>query len=220
MPGTGQQAGCSAPFGSVAGAGEVVVEKEVTEIELQRMRLATAEVKRDGLSAIVPTAAMKMIRKLAGDDAVNLEFGENSIVAEGAEWTLAAKLIEGNYPNYSQVIPKPSGRVVEVSRARLLKVFPLVAAVDVREHGMELREDSGSLCVKCESPEGETRSLIMGKVPAKFAAKFNSVFLQSILKSMTGDDVSLDMADETMPALFVDGDFSAVLMPLRLEVKP
>lgn len=171
------------------------------------------------LEAIVPAAVMRLVQKLAGGAPVNLEFGEHNIVAEGVDWKLGAKLIGGNFPNYAQVIPKPAGREVRVPRGRFLATFAVARAVDGRDHAVTLREDAGALCVSCESPEGDSRSMVMGAVPPRFFAKFNSDFLHGILKACEGAEVSLDMHDEFAPCLFVDGDFEAVLMPMRGECR-
>ena len=73
---------------------------------------------------IIPNAALKIAAKLLGDknvERVTLRRSQNLLTLETAKTRFTSKLIDGNFPDYTRVIPKPSGNAVAVDRVALLR---------------------------------------------------------------------------------------------------
>ena len=170
--------------------------------------------------AIVPAAALKVLLAMPETASVSAGFGESLCCFSCNEWSLTCKLIEGNFPNYQQVIPPASGRSLDVSRAALLKALPLMGSVlDAKSNSVRLvGVGEESLRLETNGADiGECEATVAAEVPEGFKAAFNMDFLGDVLGALRSDAVEIDMRDEMSPALFVSGDFTAVLMPLRIS---
>lgn len=174
----------------------------------------------DKVLAIVPTAALKVLLSMPETARVAVSFGESMCSFSCAAWSLTCKLIEGNFPNYKQVIPEASNRSVAVSRAALMKALPLMGAVmDTKSNSVRMIAVGGD-ALRLESHGadiGDCEATVAAEVPEGFAAAFNMDFLGDVLGALRCDLVEIDMRDDMSPALFVSGDFTAVLMPLRIS---
>lgn len=170
-------------------------------------------------SAIVPRAALKLLYALASDERVELTFYASALRAGGAEWELVSKLIEGVFPSYQAVIPPPHSRKAKTSRARLLAALPIAEAV-MTDASLAVRltaTDETTLKATSGTPEiGESEATLSGEFPEGFVASFDVDFLADMLTALRTDEVVVEMADAQSPALFKDGDFLGVLMPMRI----
>lgn len=185
-------------------------------------RLAAVELGQmaEKVLAIVPTAALKVLLSMPETERVSVKFGESMCSFSCDAWALTCKLIEGNFPNYEQVIPPVSERSVEVSRAALMKALPLMGSVLDAKSNSVLLVGIGEESLRLESNGadiGECEATVAAEVPEGFKAAFNMDFLGDVLGALRCDLVEIDMRDEMSPALFVSGDFTAVLMPLRIS---
>jgi DNA polymerase III subunit beta len=187
-------------------------------------RLAVKETKLGAaapdLEAIVPSRALQELARIAGDaDEISVGVQENQVLfAVGDVW-LTTRRIDGQFPNYRQLLPESFEHELTISRTELLDVVRRVAVMIQRATPLQLRFADGEVTVIARTQEvGESQE----SLPVPFTGEpleigFNAEFLRDGLDSVDGDDVKLKLISPLRPAVLEgEDDFTYLVMPIRL----
>lgn len=152
--------------------------------------------------------------------AFDVETGESSTGLTGSI-NLISKIVEGNYPNYQQVIPKETHQRIKLERELFLQCIHRAALVSSdKSNTVRLKVSPNLLEVTASSPDfGEAHeSLAIVYDGPEIQVAFNPHFLMDPLKALTKDDVFFEIKDELSPGVFKSLEsFICVIMPLRLN---
>jgi DNA polymerase III subunit beta len=180
-----------------------------------------APVERE-LEAIVPARALTEVARVAQGTGDTIELGahENQAVFALDGVTLTTRRIEGQFPNYAQLLPETFEHVVTLPREELLDVVRRVAVMAQRNSPLRLRFAEGELTVSAQTQDvGEASE----SLPAPFTGEpleigFNPEFLREGVESVTGDEIQLKLISPLRPGLLQapDDDFWYLIMPIRL----
>jgi DNA polymerase III subunit beta len=170
---------------------------------------------------IVPTKAVQELQRLLGDTGeVLIRLSDSQISFSIGEHLLISKLIEGNYPNYRQVIPGDSTERVELPRESTLDTVRRVSLLSSdKSNSVKLVFGSNVVEVTANSPDvGEARETMEVAYGGKaMQIAFNPEFLMAPLRNLESDTVYLDLIDEMSPGVVrIDGSFLYVIMPMRV----
>lgn len=185
-------------------------------------------------SLILPAKTVGEVERLLGQGAeARIVFNERQVKFEietdGEKGTsglqgaihLVSKLVEGNYPNYRQVIPKESDQRIRVERELLLECVKRAALVTSdRSLAVRLKISENLLEISGSSPDlGESHeSVAIAYEGPEVQVAFNPQFLMEPLRNIATDEVFLEFKDELSPGVFKTMDsFLCVVMPLRLN---
>lgn len=170
---------------------------------------------------IVPTKAVTELQRLLGDAGeVLVKLSDSQISFTVGDSLLCSKLIEGNYPNYRQVIPGETNERVVISREALLETVRRVSLLSSeKSNSVKLVFSENRIEVTANSPDvgeaQESMDVIYQGPPMQIA--FNPEFLQAPLRNLESEDVYLDLIDEMSPGVLrIEGTFLYVLMPMRV----
>ncbi|HEY3541566.1 MAG TPA: DNA polymerase III subunit beta [Gaiellaceae bacterium] len=178
------------------------------------------------LEAIVPGRALQELARIASSgDTVDVGVHENQVVfgtessGMGGTW-LTTRRIDGQFPNYRQLLPEQFEHELTLPRAELLEVVRRAAVMIQRATPLQLRFADGEVTVIARTHEvGESTE----SMPAPFTGDtleigFNADFLRDGLESVDGDDIRLKLISPLRPAVLQgDGDeFTYLVMPIRL----
>jgi DNA polymerase-3 subunit beta len=170
---------------------------------------------------IIPTKAVQELGRLLGETGeVVVKLTDNQVSFTIGDSLLASKLIEGNYPNYRQVIPGDALERVIISREALLDTVRRVSLLSSdKSNSVKLVFSTNQIEVTANSPDvgeaQESMDVIYQGKPMQIA--FNPEFLQAPLRALETDDVYLDLIDEMSPGVLrIEGTFLYVLMPMRV----
>ena len=171
---------------------------------------------------IVPTKCVTELARLVGQDGdVKMSVGENQVAFEVNGTLLVSKLIEGNYPNYRQVIPGDAKERISLERELFLNSVHRVALLaSEKSNSVKLVFTKGNLEITANTPDvGEAReSLAVAYKGRDFSIAFNPEFLMAPLRALPDDEVFLDLIDEMSPGVIkVQTPFLYVLMPMRIS---
>lgn len=174
---------------------------------------------------ILPRKALLELRKLVDEedaDEVELGFeGSNAVVRKG-DVTLSMRLIEGEFPNYRQVIPKDSRQRILVHAEALARALRRVALLSLeRSRAVSFELGAGRLVVSASTPDlGEAQEeLDLDYDGESLKLGFNARYLLDALDAFQAKEVEMHLGDELAPALLRpadDPDTVAVVMPMRL----
>ena len=170
---------------------------------------------------IVPTKAVQELQRLLGDAGeVLIRLSDSQISFSIGEHLLISKLIEGNYPNYRQVIPGDSTERVELPRESTLDTVRRVSLLSSdKSNSVKLVFGANTVEVTANSPDvGEARETMEVAYGGKaMQIAFNPEFLMAPLRNLESDTVYLDLIDEMSPGVVrIDGSFLYVIMPMRV----
>ncbi len=134
---------------------------------------------------------------------------------------LFSKVVEGNYPNYQQVIPKETHQRIKLERELLLQCVHRAALVcSEKANSVKIKLSSNLLEITASSPDfGESHeSMAVSYSGPDLQVAFNPQFLMDPLRALAKDEVFFELKDEVSPGVFKTLEsFICVIMPVRLS---
>ncbi len=187
------------------------------------------EKKADGATdhVIVPRKGLAEVRKAletAGDVPVGVDVSEGFMVVEGPAWKLVVRLLDSEFPNYEQVLPKSDGTRITVLSSQLAQALKRVSLV-VSDKNKGVRFDFFKDLVKISSssPEvGEALEELEVQYKGKdFSVGFNARYIIDVLAAVSeSQPFVMELNGETGPGKFYtesDESCIGIVMPLRLD---
>ena len=176
---------------------------------------------------IVPAKAVNELTRLLSDKGdVDVNFSENQASftlknEKGAGALIITKLIEGNYPNYRQVIPGETKERISLPREEFLHALRRAEIMTSdKQNSVKLAFAKNQLAITANSPDvGEARETMAVNYKGKdLAIAFNPAYLIDPLNALGNDEVFIELIDELSPGVLkINGPFLYVVMPMRLS---
>ncbi len=173
------------------------------------------------LEAIIPARALQELARIAaGSDEVQLGVHENHVLFAAGEVWLTSRRIDGQFPNYKQLLPETFEIEITTPRAALLEIVRRAGLMAQRNAPLRLRFADGELTVSAQTQDvGEaTESLPIEFSGEELEIGFNPEFLRDGLDAVTGDTVQLKLINRLRPGLLASPEesFWYLIMPIRL----
>jgi DNA polymerase III subunit beta len=178
------------------------------------------------LEANVPARALQELVRIAAQvpaESLAVSVGQNQVIFELGDVVLSSRLIDGQFPNYRQLLPETVEHELRLSSAELTDVVRRVSLLAQKNAPLRLSFSEGTLTVSAQTPDvGEAREAI--PVPfhgEEFEIGFNPEFLRDGLESIESDELILKLISPLRPGLIEspdNGDFVYLIMPIRLNV--
>ena len=192
-------------------------------------RLSVKETELDAaapeLEAIIPARALTELSRLAGGSTVELGVHENHVVfgtraGDTADAWLTTRRIDGQFPNYRQLLPETFEVELTLPKSELADVVRRASVLALRNSPLRLRLAEGELTVSAQTQDvGETQETMPAAYTGEeFVIGFNAEFLRDGVDSIVGEDVRVKLINPLRPAILEDaaGDFTYLIMPIRL----
>ena len=173
------------------------------------------------LDAIVPARALDELRRVAaGASEIRLGTLDNHVIFGVDDTWLTTRRIDGQFPNYRQLLPDAFEHEVKLPREEFLDVIRRAAVMAQRSTPLRLRFAEGELTVSAQTQDiGEARE----QMPVGFSGEpleigFNPVWLRDGIESVVEDELTLKLINPLRPAVIAEsgGDFWYLIMPIRL----
>ena len=175
---------------------------------------------------ILPAKTVNELNRLLQDKGeAEIRYAENQASFalkddKGSSVLIVTKLIEGNYPNYRQVIPAETKERVALAREEFLHALRRAEIMtSEKSNSVKLSFTKNKLEITANSPEvGEAKeTLAINYKGADVAIAFNPKYLIDPLNALTNDEVFIELIDELSPGVLkINGPFLYVVMPMRL----
>lgn len=209
----------------------VLIEKKgrtCTMVATDAYRVGQAVADFDGgdgeFSAVVPASFLSEVASLKdAPDEVRIGIGDNQVVFSWEGATFVTRRIEGNYPNWRQLIPSSAETTIMTERTELLQAIKrasLLAATGSLE--LESGEDSGGLAVSGKSKDVGGAVEVVGADHAGPSVRFgiNSRYLRDCLTAFESDVVRFGLNGASKPVVVTSDaeriDTLALIMPIRI----
>lgn len=177
-------------------------------------------------SLIVPRKAMMELRRLLEEDSATKELtmgiSKNHILFKRDGLVMVSKLIEGNYPNYLQVVPTESTKSVTLPKDALAHAVKRVSILSKEKtNAVKVQLEKGRMVLSTNNPEvGEaTEDLSVDFDGESLTIGFNSRYLMDVLSGMGTDKIQMTFNDQLSPCLIMeegDENYKCVIMPMRV----
>ena len=209
---------------TAAGAEMTMVATDSYRLAVKRTELEPAL--GGELEANIPARALRELGRIVttdGVDEVAVSLLPNQAVFRAGGVLLNTRLIDGQFPNFRQLLPESYEHDVRLPRAEFLEVTRRVSQLAQRNAPLRLSFTSGELTVGASTPDvGDAEETM----PAAFEGEdleigFNPEFLKEGIESVEGDEVILRLISPLRPGLLqpVDNeDLRYLVMPIRLNV--
>ncbi len=194
-------------------------------------RLAWAEAQFDATlnmpqGAIVPRKGFAELKRVVGDsnsqESIHLGFSANSGVLQAGNVVLTTRLIEGQFPDYTQVVPQGGNKRVKLARLEFADALRRVSLLSHgRAHGVRFSFTTDSLELVAEDPEhGDAQERMQVDYKGEpLTVGFNARYILDVLALIGEQGVRFDLADDLSPGVIrplEDNNFLAVVMPMRI----
>jgi DNA polymerase-3 subunit beta len=182
----------------------------------------------EGKQVLVPARALgELTRVLSASPTVTLRLGADQATFEAGPVRLTTRLIEGEFPNYRQLIPSAYPNRLSVGKEAMIDAVRRVKllAREATPVRLALRADGVQLTAITQDV-GQAREDVDAKYEGtEMTVAFNPDFLLEGIEAIPGDEVMLETLDALKPdtlkptATNPDGgtDFLYLLMPVRVS---
>lgn len=175
-----------------------------------------------GQKVLVPGRALAELQRiLSGDAELRVRLGAREAVFEAGETRLTTRLIEGEYPNYRNLLPSSYPNVLTVGREALLEALRRVKilAQDSTPVRLTLGGDTLQLTAITQDVGNAHEEIDAGYDGAEMTVAFNPEYLAAGIDAVEGDEVTLATMDPMKPAVLRGvghDDYLYLLMPVRV----
>jgi DNA polymerase III subunit beta len=171
--------------------------------------------------AIIPARALAELARIAqSGDTIELGVHENQVAFTVDEVLLTSRRIDGQFPNYRQLLPESFEHELTLPRSELLDVVRRTAVMAQRNSPLRLRFTEGELTVSAQTQDvGESQeSLPIAFDGEPLEVGFNAEFLREGIESVADDEIVFKLISPLRPGLIqgADDDFWYLIMPIRL----
>ncbi len=210
-----------------------MVEDKVQAVGTDGRRMALVEGtgtsvgghKAEGNAAIIPTKSLVLMDRSIGDDqeTVRVAVHGNEVLLKTANCTVNARLVEGRFPNWRQVIPNRKDSVqIDINVGPFLSAIRQAAVVaDKETRGLDMIFGSGTLLMTASHAEqGESRVEVpIDYAGDKVAVKLDYRFIIDFLKVLEPETrIKLDIESSKSPAVLkTDDGYTYIVMPMALD---
>jgi DNA polymerase-3 subunit beta len=206
-------------------------ERELRMVATDSYRLSVKETTLEeplpeAFEVNVPARALQELARIAahvGDAALSISVRQNQVIFELGGVVLSSRLIDGQFPNYRQLLPESFEHELRVAAGELTDVVRRISLLAQKNAPLRLAFAPGELTVSAQTPDvGEARE----SLPVAFQGEpleigFNPEFLRAGLEAIEEGDVVLKLISPLRPGLIEAGDesgFLYLIMPIRLNV--
>lgn len=187
---------------------------------------ASLELALEGtIEANVPARALQELARIAQsveESELAVSLGQNQVVFEIGDIVLSSRLIDGQFPNYRQLLPESVEHELRLSSAEIADVVRRISLLAQKNAPLRLSFAEGELTVSAQTPDvGEASEAL----PVPFSGEpldigFNPEFLRDGLESVESDELVLKLISPLRPGLIESpdgGEFVYLIMPIRLN---
>jgi len=177
-------------------------------------------------SVIIPRKGIQEIKKVleGNNDSARISIGDGFFTVESNNVTLGIRLVDGQFPDYKQVVPTEHKTEVELNRADLITAIKRVAIVTTdKTRAVKCKFSKNALLISSSSAEyGEASECIdIDHTGEDVTIGFSSRYVIDLLSAMSeSSTITVKLNGELGPGLFM-GDkneaYSGIVMPMRFE---
>ncbi len=185
---------------------------------LSLVRKKSAKSLESAEAIVISKGLLTLARVAEGEEEITLHLGQHQLIAATPSAVLSARLVDGQFPRYRDVIPKDLANKITVNRELLMKTLRLAGQLtDEETRSITLSASGDMLLLTAAGAEsGDARLEIPATIEGgDVQVSFNYLYIMDLLKVLEEDEVTLQFQNAESPARIDVGDFTHVIMPIR-----
>ncbi len=198
----------------------------LTLVSTDGKRLAIAERKLSvdqdvDLSIIVPIKTIhELTRNLKEEGELSLVVGSNQALFDLGSVVIISRLIEGEFPDYKQVVPVVSENKMKIERNKFLLAVKRAALLATPDYqAVKLEVFKNKLVISKSTPDvGEFHEELIAEYQGReLIIGFNPVYLMDILKNLSDEFINLELTDGEKPGVVRISGYVYIVLPMRIN---
>ncbi len=170
---------------------------------------------------IVPIKTIhELNRNLKDEGELSMVLGNNQVLFELGSIVLISRLIEGEFPDYKQVIPAQSDNKIKIERTQFLLAIRRAALLSTPDYqAVKFEIFKNKLVISKSTPDiGESREEVVMQYQGKeLVIGFNPNYLIDVLKNLSAEEIELEIADSEKPGVIRLNGYVYIVLPMRLN---
>lgn len=177
------------------------------------------------VAAIIPASTLQEVLRSLADDVTEVEvlFDETQVRFRLGESEITSRLIDGNYPDYRQLIPSSAETNVTIDASEFIRTVK-IAGLFARQSGgsvtLTASSETNDLAIHSIASElGENTSKAPAEVQGDGQITLNSRYLSDALSVIDGHTVQFQFSGKLAPCMLtnaaVDSNYLHIIMPLK-----
>lgn len=175
-----------------------------------------------GFKVIIPLKTIQELIRIGKEGNLNIYIDPNQILFQNSDLEIISRLIDGQYPDYDQIIPKDFETECILNKDVFLNAVKLVSNFTGRTNDIKIKTKEGKKVLEVYSTNqyfGENRYLVPAKIKgSEFEIAFNWRYLLEGLKNFSSEEVIFQSNGSSRPALVKSGNddsYFYLLMPIK-----
>ena len=171
--------------------------------------------------AIVPTKTVQELQRLLQEEGeTKILFDENQVLFDLGDTVIISRLIEGEFPNYEQVIPKETKEKITIASDALLAAAKRASILTSQDSiAIRLNVSKNKMAISKNTPYmGEVKEELGVSYKGKtVSVGFNPAYLIDVLKNVDTAEVGLELADSDKPGVIrLGNEYVYVVLPMQI----
>ena len=170
---------------------------------------------------IIITKGMKELAKLSvGEEVVKIQIHNNELIAKTSNATIVTRLVEGQFPNYNNVIPNEKNVELELNREEIINGLRLVGKMSNEEsHSVKFEAANQKLCLSATAGNigSGSQEYDINITGGEIRTNFNYNYMIDALKSFNSSELILLFKDNDTPVKIEEGDYLHIVMPITTK---
>jgi DNA polymerase-3 subunit beta len=188
------------------------IEKKLTEPTTQK------------INHIIPAKALQeLIKILSSEGTVNVQLNENQIIFSTPDIILMSRLIDGQFPNYDQVIPKKAEKKINCQTEKYMAATRRVALMaSDKSNSVKYAFSQKQMLITANTPEvGEAQEeLEIDYTGDSITVAYNAKYILDVMKNIGTEEFVLELTSNLNPGVFKpktdEYQYLCVIMPMRI----
>ena len=179
--------------------------------------------------AVIPAKTLNEINKILADSFENVKIGvsKNQALFEMENCKLVTRILDGEFLNYSSVIPNNWQTRIRVEKSSLQNSFERISLISSssiekeKKYPVKVSIDLGKMTISCTNQTGDAKEeLFISTEGQNIEAGFNPKYFLDSLKAIDEEEIYVEFGTNISPCLIksVDhNDYIYMILPIRLE---
>ena len=180
-------------------------------------------------TAVIPGRTLNEVNKIILDsfDSIKIGVAKNQALFEMENCKLVTRLLDGEFLNYSSVIPENWETRVRVNRNNIQNCFERISLISAssiekeKKYPVKVSIDIGKVTISCTNQTGDAKEeMYVATEGQNLEAGFNPKYFLDALRAIDDEEINIDFGTSISPCIIrpVDeGDYIYMILPIRLK---
>ena len=180
-------------------------------------------------TAVIPGRTLNEVNKIITDSFDNIKIGvaKNQALFEMENCKLVTRLLDGEFLNYSSVIPENWETRIRVNKNNLQNCFERVSLISAssiekeKKYPVKVSVEIGKVTISCTNQTGDAKEEMYLSTEGKnLDAGFNPKYFLDALRAIDDEEIFVDFGTSISPCIIRptdDGDYIYMILPIRLK---